>query len=318
MVGVHLQTWIAMCCFACCSVGMLVFNKMAVSAFPLQCTLVSLQMTFTVFAMLVFFPTLHFGSMRDVLRWSMVAPFFTGMLLTSILSLKHAPMSLLVVFRVFSPLLSLFCERLFPNPLSVSKWMMLSVCAMVAGTTLYARDMSKSDMSGIPWICVNMIIAVADRLVQRVMLAKDQCPVDISLTGITLISNLWGTIFVTLAAAITGEFAMVPSTVAALTSMDKVWIFFSCVVGAGISFCGVWTQKLISATSFLVMVNVNKFAIILAECSHTLSVAMGHKALTPTQIFAALITILAGVGYGKAREACEHAQEPEKKPIMPK
>eukprot|EP00439_Symbiodinium_sp_Y106_P046822 s2036_g5.t10 len=87
-----------------CSVGMMVFNKMAVTRFPAECCLVALQMAFCSAFLLCFAQkSIHIGSFRDVARWSLVIPCFSGMLLTSMLALKNAPMSLLVVLRCLSP-----------------------------------------------------------------------------------------------------------------------------------------------------------------------------------------------------------------------
>merc|ERR1719262_621316 len=85
--------------------------------------------------------SIHIGSIRDVLRWSLIAPFFTGMLLTSILALKHAPMSLVVTFRAISPLVSLLIERFYPEPIRVSPGMVVSIAAMLLGTALYVSEM---------------------------------------------------------------------------------------------------------------------------------------------------------------------------------
>jgi hypothetical protein len=84
------ETYLAATIWVFCSVGMMVFNKLAIKALPLPCTLVALQMAFAALAMLVAcWRSLHIGSARDVLRWSLVVPFFTGMLLTSILAYWH-------------------------------------------------------------------------------------------------------------------------------------------------------------------------------------------------------------------------------------
>merc|ERR1719469_1754518 len=62
-----------------CSVGMMVFNKLAVTAFPLECTLVAAQMAFTALSMVtVCWGSIHIGSFKDMMRWCMVVPFFTG------------------------------------------------------------------------------------------------------------------------------------------------------------------------------------------------------------------------------------------------
>ena len=112
MASLHAQQFeilVACTCNCFSSVGMLLFNKLAVQALPLECSLVWLQLFFAAFFMLIFgFPYLHIGSMKDFLRWCMVVPFFTGMLMTSILALKKAPMSLVIVLRSASPLF-------FPN-----------------------------------------------------------------------------------------------------------------------------------------------------------------------------------------------------------
>eukprot|EP00425_Heterocapsa_triquetra_P039160 CAMPEP_0195080684 /NCGR_PEP_ID=MMETSP0448-20130528/22344_1 /TAXON_ID=66468 /ORGANISM="Heterocapsa triquestra, Strain CCMP 448" /LENGTH=86 /DNA_ID=CAMNT_0040113653 /DNA_START=18 /DNA_END=275 /DNA_ORIENTATION=+ len=60
----------------CCSMGMLVFNKLAIHAFRLPLTLCGLQFLFTVLVMVVgCYSSIKIGSWRDVMRWAMVVPF---------------------------------------------------------------------------------------------------------------------------------------------------------------------------------------------------------------------------------------------------
>lgn len=283
------------------SFGMMVCNKLAISAFPLACTLVAGQMGFAVLVMLVLFPTLHFGSLRDCIRWSFVAPFFTGTLLTSILALKHAPMSMVVVFRVLAALVALGAERLFPKPIEISSQMVLSMVGMMIGCAVYAMDCHSNYLiEGLPWIVVNMFFAVGDRLLQRMMLAREQRPVDISTTGVTLISNFWGAVIVLFAGWATGELTEVPAAVSRLKQVEGTWIILSCVVGTSISFAGVIVQRFIAATSFLVLVNVNNFAIILVE-----AFAMGTKTLTSRQLLGAFCTMCAGLAFATSRKSME-------------
>mmetsp|Transcript_42384 Transcript_42384/g.83912 ORF Transcript_42384/g.83912 Transcript_42384/m.83912 type:complete len:325 (-) Transcript_42384:68-1042(-) len=303
-------SWIA------CSIGMLLFNKLAVTALPLACTLVAMQMAFCVIAMLVFcWQSLHVGSMHDVLRWCLVVPLYTGMLLTSILALKHAPMTLVVTFRGLSPLLSLCIERFYPEPIHVSPAMLASIGAMLLGTAFYVSEMPSTDWFGVHWAVANIFFAVGDRLLQRLLLAKDQCPVDMSKTAITLVNNLAGGLLLIVAAWLHGELSEARF---ALTGMD-VWggmaVASSCIVGVGISYTGIWAQSLISATSFLVLVNANKFVIIFLEV-----LAMHKAPLGPRQIIGAVITIAAGAAYGKARELLELQQsktrDNERQPLV--
>lgn len=293
MVGVSFWT--------ICSVGMMVCNKVAVGVFPEECTLTALQMLASIVILLaVGFRSIHIGSAYDALRWSMVTPFFAGMLLTSMLALKHAPMTLSVVFRSLSPLLALIAERFYPNPIRISSSMLGAIAVMVTGTVLYASQLGKESLTGIQWIILNMLLAVTDRLLQRLMLAKDQCPVDISKSGVTLLNNAFGFLPLVLVAFLEGELKNVPGTIASLTPYGWAWVIASCVVGCGISYTGIWAQSLISATSFLVLVNGNKFFIILLE-----GYVMHVKLLNFTQILGACVTVAGGIFYALARQAIE-------------
>mmetsp|Transcript_111727 Transcript_111727/g.222099 ORF Transcript_111727/g.222099 Transcript_111727/m.222099 type:complete len:323 (-) Transcript_111727:36-1004(-) len=291
VVGVG--SWIA------CSIGMMVFNKLAITAMPLECVLVATQMAFCVIAMLFCWQSLHVGSMRDLLRWCLVVPAYSGMLLTSILALKYAPMTLVVTFRALSPLLSLAIERFYPEPLRISLGMVASMAAMVLGTAFYVSEMPTSNWSGVQWAVANIFFAVADRLLQRLMLAKDQYPVDMSKTAITLVNNLAGSLLLTVAACLHGEFGRVPGALAAMDMWGGIAVASSCIVGVGISYTGIWAQSLISATSFLVLVNANKFVIIFIE---VLAMHNKKRPLGWWQIIGAVITVAAGAAYGKASE----------------
>lgn len=309
---VQVQTATAAGCFCFCSIGMLYFNKIAVGAFPLECSLVALQMAFAAVILLVGgWQSLHVGSMKDVLRWCMVVPFFTGMLLSSILALKHASMSLVITLRALSPLGSLLVERFYPDPLRVSTGVVMSIVVMGLGGTLYCSQLDHSHLRGIFWVILNAIIAVCDRLLQRLMLSKDQDPVDLSKTTCTLINNGFGLVPVMIAAYCMGEFSEVPHVVAQLTLFHKVVIALTCVIGLGISYCGIWAQSLISATSFLVMTNANKFVIIGIE-----AFGLHTKVLSPIQTVGASVTLIGACLYAQARKELE-AKAEEKQPILP-
>lgn len=93
---------------------------------------------------------------------------------------------------------------------------------------------------------------------------------DISKAGITLINNLVGLVPVGLAAYAKGEFHKLPLVYGTLSHWDKFYIAMTCVIGLSISYTSIWAQSLISATSFLVMINANKFVIIAIEAAAAL------------------------------------------------
>merc|ERR1719213_147052 len=182
---------------------------------------------------------------------------------------------------------------------------------MIGGAIIYAHEMEVSDRAAIGWLLLNNFFAIGDRLLQRLMLAKDQEPVDISKTGVTLINNGLAMIPLACVAVLTGEVKEVGTALAALDSMSWFYVFASCVVGVGISYTGIWAQSLISATSFLVLINANKFFIIFLE-----TFVMKTKHMTPVQITGATIAILAAVAYGEARK-CAEQSEKETQPLLP-
>jgi len=302
-------------CWMVCSVGMMVFNKLAVTEFPLECTLVAAQMLFTALAIsTVCWSSIHIGSTRDMLRWCMVVPFFCGMLLTSMFALSNASMTTVVTFRAISPLIALSIERFYPNPLKVTPAIIACIMAMIGGAIIYAHEMDISDRSAIGWLALNNFFAIGDRLLQRLMLAKDQDPVDISKTGVTLLNNSLAMLPLAVVAYFTGEFRDLGEAVSTMDHMGAFWVAMSCVVSVGISYCGIWAQSLISATSFLVLVNASKFFIIFLE-----TFVMGTKSMTPVQILGATIAVLAAAAYGQARSQAEASTKTdETTPIVDK
>lgn len=86
----------------------------------------------------------------------------------------------------------------------------------------------------------------------------------------------------------------------ALIGLQIFWFVDSCVVEIDICYAGVWVQRLIYATSFLVLVNMNRFHIIFIE-----TFIMGAKTLLPLQIFGSVVAISAGLHHGQVRKNLE-------------
>lgn len=292
---------------------MMVFNKLAVKAFPLPCTLVALQMGFTVVVMCTLsWKNLHIGSTTDLMRWLIVVPFFVGMLLTSICALQGAPMSLVITFRALTPLLTLMIERLYPNPPQVTSASLSALLLMVAGAVLYARDLQsykadKTSYHALGWICLNTLFACTERLLQRKMLDKNHSPVDMSKASVSMVNNLFGMFPLIVAAVLTNETSQIAPTLAHMTWSGYLMVFLSCVVGVGISIAAIWAQTLVSATSMLVLTNANKFAVILTE----IYVLPETHAATRFQIGGAVFAIVASVLYAKIREEEEKIKKEE-------
>mmetsp|Transcript_59156 Transcript_59156/g.152138 ORF Transcript_59156/g.152138 Transcript_59156/m.152138 type:complete len:338 (+) Transcript_59156:59-1072(+) len=286
-----------------CSVGMLVANKMAVIVFPLDCLLVATQMIFACVALIVCcWRHIYIGSLRDVLRWSLVAPFFTGRLLTAILAVKDAPMTLYIVSRAFGPVLSMAVERFYPNPLPITMKTFASLLVMCLGAFVYVMSLPTSGMRGIGWVTLNAVLDLGDRLLERLMLSKDQNPVNISKVGCALLNNCTGLLPVLLIAALRGECQSLPAVVAKLDPVGATWVFLSCAFGLGMGYLSIWVMSLISTTSYLVLTNANRFGIIFLE-----AYVMRSKELGPYQVIGGCIATMGAVLYGVARVESESA-----------
>lgn len=299
--------------FMVCSGGMMVFNKMAVTVMPLQCTLVGLQLAFTAVAVSVLgWSSLRVGSYADFLRWLRVVPCFAGMLLTSMFALSSASMTTVITFRAVAPLVTMIGERFYPNPVAVTPMVCLSIICLVFGAVTYGSGMPSSDNGAIGWLLLNNACAIVERLLQRLMLAKDQAPVDISKPSMMLINNSIGFIVICVAGFLHHEVPEIPGAVGSLTHIAIFWIAASCIVSVGISYTGIWAQSLVTATTMLVLVNVNKFGIIFLEAF----VLRNGRTMNVRQIIGACIAILASIAYGKARELSEKSKLPETLPIL--
>jgi drug/metabolite transporter (DMT)-like permease len=306
--------------FTACSMGMMVFNKLAIRAFPQACSLVALQMGFTAFIMgTVFFRSLHIGSVMDGVKWCRVVPFFVGMLLTSMFALKDAPMSLVITFRALTPMFTLLVERFTPKPPNVGIRTFASLCVMVAGASLYARDLGKPGESSaswraVAWILLNTGLACTERIMQSVMLTPGQAPVDVSKTAASFLNNFFGMIPIIAIAFATHEHTKLPETFEHMNHWGMLWVMLSCLVGVGISFAAIWTQSLVSATSMLVLTNANKFVVILLEL---FCMPEAHS-ITHGQTLGAFTAIVATVLYARSRDFEEKAAKETVKKLAEK
>ena len=229
-------------CHCFVSVSMLLSAKFAVQDLPHGCVHGWLQLCFEATCLTVFaFPCIHVGSMRDLMKWSMVVPFCCGMLLTSILALKTAPMSLMIVLRNTSPLITLLIARLYPEQLRSNTDVLVSILVLIVGGLMYVSQSSHEAWQGIGWIFLSSGFAVVDRLLRCLLLPKDQLPVDISKTSATLINNYVGLLPVSLAAYMNFQVEQFPDVYAELSTSDM----FSAGMTMAVAITAPWNYALI-------------------------------------------------------------------------
>jgi len=279
--------------FMVCSAGMLVVNKLVLRRIGLPITVVMVQMAFTALCLVVAPCGLHFGSLRDVLRWSLSIPFlFTLMLASSMLALNHASMGAIIVVRNVAPIVTLVIERLFQERIELSPAVIGSLVVVVGGVALYTSHDVHFSPLGMGYMALNMVAAVLERLLQRKMIAVE--PIDVSKGGMMLLNNAISLVPMSGLLLYFGEqhkWAMLRH----VTLADGALLLFSCVNAVGISYAGINAQAYVTATTFMVLSNVNKFVV----------VAFGIVVLREASSWQAVVgcsaALLGGVWYAQAR-----------------
>jgi len=282
--------------FMICSAGMMVFNKLVlrqITGIPI--TIVMIQMAFTVLCVVATPSNVHFGSISDVMRWSLTIPFlFTLMLASSMLALDYASMGAIIVVRNVAPIVTMVIERLFQEKILLNTGAVLSLLYVVGGVALYTSHDVQFSATGMAYMMLNMVSAVLERLLQRKMISVQ--PIDVSKGGMMLLNNAASLVPMGALAYYFGEHHKW-SKLADMNAYAGTLLFVSCVNAVGISYAGINAQGYVSATTFMVLSNLNKFVV----------VGFGMIALREASSWQAVvgvtIALSGGVLYARARAA---------------
>jgi len=260
----------------------------------LPITLVLVQMGFTVLTVAARPSSVRIGSARDALRWGLTVPLlFAAMLVSSMVAMQYNSLGTIVVARNIAPLFTLLIEGFFRIPMQVNRETVASLLTIVVGVAVYHHSSVRLTPLGLAAICFNMFFAVLERLMQRHLMAQD--PVDISKPGMMLLNNLFGLVPCGLLLFPYAETAKWSVAFGALTSSQWLLIIISCLNGLAISYAGLRVQQLLTATTFMVLTNVNKFVVIL------FGVIVLHDPLTLHGAVGISMAMGGGIWYSQAR-----------------
>jgi len=261
-IGLLCISWASM------SVGMHVLNKALVDYLQAPALISAFQMALTVFVVAVRSYQDVLGSPRaQILKWMVVPMFFAGMLISAFYAYARISLTLLTLVRNLTPLLMLPLETLVmahdQRP-TISPGVVCGILTMLVGAMIYSEgNLATISMAGVGFAFLNMFIAVTDRLIQRRLLTTE-CK-DLSSGTCTILNNFWGMLPTLLLAGFTGQLHDATGTDRADRWVEPhvlVLLILSGLVGTGISILGLECQRAISATSFSVMQNVSKVAVV--------------------------------------------------------
>lgn len=302
--------------FMICSAAMMLVNKQVVKTFDTPVTVLDLQLIFTAVSLsTLFFWALKFGSKRDVMRWvSTVPALYAGMLVTSMIAQKYAGVGLQVAIRNLGPLVALPIESVFNEPIHADFQTWAALVFILIGICMYVSESMKSQKmnelaAGIILMLLNMIIALFERLWQRKLIAIE--PVDISKTGLLLLNNVGAIVPVSILLAIPldggWEYEHYPVEWKNASAMDYVLLLISGIAGMAIGYTAINAQQYVSATTMLVITNLNKVVVVIV------GVLFMHEPHGPVAMVGISIALAGGVWYALARNNVADQAKKKKK-----
>jgi len=256
--------------WASMSLGITTLNKTLVMFLNAPCFITVAQMAMTALFVAVVNGKKIQKSIEDhrqqAFRWLIVPILFSGMLMSSIFGFKYMSLSMMTVVRNLAPLVALPIELTVMAPHNhpvVTPGCISSMVVMLVGAVVYGFSAPVFSGIGIFCVLINTALAISDRMVQRRLLSQD-CK-DLRLEVCMFINNFVG-IFPSLAVALATHEAGNSQShhAAAWYRLDTLaMLLFSGMLGIGMCYFGLAVQRSISATSFLVLNNMSKFAIVL-------------------------------------------------------
>lgn len=281
--------------FGISSVGMMLGNKLAVSALPLPCTLVIIQAFGTLLLLALCRSKLEAIRVDIAKQWLPIAVLFTLMLFTSLKSFVYVNVSTVLIFRNVGAIFTTIVEY-FVRGEVVTAEIVASEVTIVLGAMLYGWGTANFSWLGFWWIMANVAAQVAYGVLVKHYMDKKAYIKDMSKFTMSLYNNTLAIPMLAFVLLLQGEQHLVSSSLSDVTPLGWFWIVVTCGLGFMISTSGFGLQKLVSATTFLVVNNVTKFLNILLGI-----VFLQDKISAGKDGLGCFIAILAGVWYSSAQ-----------------
>lgn len=295
--------------FASCSWGMNVLNKALVEEFKAPSLVTAAQMLMTVLGTLLLGWNKLAGDSSSVLKWSFVPLLFFGMLVSSFFTYEYLTLSMLMLIRNLGPIVTLPIEKMVMPPEKqpqVSGKMMMALMVILTGACIYAGSITFS-MIGCAFALLNMILAIADRVAQRRLLTSE-CKA-LSTETCMLLNNALGCI-PTVALGIVMQEAAHFDAKLWFGSTGTVLLLLSGVIGSGICYFAIAVQREISATSFMVLQNAARMAVVIAGV-----MIFGDPLESRYQAIGLMLSFGGAIWYGQTQlEAASLAKKAEATP----
>eukprot|EP01062_Namystynia_karyoxenos_P043102 TRINITY_DN31552_c0_g1_i1.p1 TRINITY_DN31552_c0_g1~~TRINITY_DN31552_c0_g1_i1.p1 ORF type:complete len:362 (+),score=106.51 TRINITY_DN31552_c0_g1_i1:155-1240(+) len=265
---------VALLQFCLSSVGMMIGNKMAMdylrdpdTGHAVPSTLVGLQVVGTLFILVHFRDKVD----RDKVNWHCIrswVPIFTlfaGMLYTSAKTFQYVHVSFVIIVRNVGAIVTTVVEYLVRRT-TVSQAIIYSEITIVLGTVLYGRESAlhfKDFWAGMFWCLLNVLFQTLYGVTVKYSMDANPDIAGMSKYTMSLLNNLLCLPYFVIVAGASGEVGYYKEILPNVSATGWGLVALTCVIGFMISTSGFGLQKLVSATSFLVINNMCKILNIL-------------------------------------------------------
>lgn len=251
--------------FSVTSVSMHTLNKAVASFTEMPSTVTCIQMVFAgVVLMGVDYRQVLQAPRGQMLRWCIVPFTYAAMLNSSLYGYQYISLTLMTVFRNLAPLATMAVETVIMEPEhrpSMSAPILCSIGVMVIGALLFSWKDEAFSWIGVGLVLLNTFLAILDRVLQRRLLVQE-CK-DLQSSTCMVINNSLG---------------LVPSLIMMIATHELegfrqhtlVWhdpgfialVIMSAFMGLFIGVTGILCQRAMTATSFQVLQNASKVAVV--------------------------------------------------------
>jgi len=244
--------------FAVASVAMMVGNKQAVTALPLPCTVVIIQCVGTL--LLLGFCRQHLKPIEagTAKHWLPIAVLFALMIFTSMKTFVYVGVSTVIIMRNVGAIVTTVVEY-YVRGVTVNRRIVASEVAIVVGAVMYGWGAVDFNWTGLFWLLVNVGGQVAYGVTVKKLTDIHAEIRDMSKYTMSLYNNTLALPLIAVVLVLQKEHEVISDKVAAVTAGGWAVIAVTCFFGFLISTSGFGLQKLVSATTFLVINNLTKF-----------------------------------------------------------
>lgn len=282
---------IAIALWICASIAMSFVNKHTVDIFQNSSLLVIFQMIISAIVLVIFESgRMQCGRWSDLIKWAPVPVLFAGILGTSLLALKASSVSTVLILRNVLPLVTLTIEKLLGAARAgATSLQCVFLLVVLVGTVTYGRWHAAVTARGIAIMLSNCSLVTVDRLLQSHLLKSSEF--SVSAPSCALFNNIAGILPILALAATTGELWNWRSAIALAPPTTWCWVLLSGCCGCCLGYFSLLAQRLLSATSFLVLQNMSKVVIIV------LAVALMGDRMTGYSAFGCCLSMAGSFGY---------------------